>query len=74
MKRELEDLNEQEECQFMDSLNVSKFNMTDELRRREQHEEELRLLKESHDQEMKKLKKSLDEELENLKSNLQTEV
>ena len=74
MKRELEELNENEECQFMDSLNVSKFNMTDELRRKEQHEVEIKKLKETHDVELKKLKKSLDDELEKLKINLQNEV
>lgn len=74
MKRELDDLKENEECQFMDSLNVSKFNMTDELRRKEQHEVEIRKLKESHEQELKKLKRSLDNELEKLKNNLENEV
>ena len=74
MKRKLDELNENEECQFMDSLNVSKFNMTDDVRRKEQHEVEIKKLKENHEQELKKLKKSLDDELQKLKQNLQNEV
>jgi len=74
MRHELEELNENEECQFMDSLNVSKFNMTEELRRKDSQEQEINKLKESHQNEMTKLKKRLDEELDELRKKLQTEV
>ena len=76
LRKEFDDINDNDEGQFMDSLNVSKFNVSVEqaARRREEHEKEIQQLKRTYEEEMNRLKKTLDEELDELRTTLQDQV